>query len=36
VKELAEPEFRRNVDKTEAGIKPEAEGSMKFADEFKA
>ena len=36
VRSQREPEFKRNTDKSEAGVKPEADGSVKFAEEFKA
>ena len=36
VRALRQPEFMRNIDKTEAGVKPEPEGTVKFAEEAKA
>ena len=35
VSAVRQPEFMRNVDKSEAGVKPEPEGSIKFAEEAK-
>lgn len=36
VRDLKEPEFSRNIDKSEAGVKPEPESSVRFAEEAKA
>jgi hypothetical protein len=33
---LREPEFKRNIDKSEAGVKPELDSSIRFAEEAKA